>query len=102
MRTFAPVTPVSVSSDARHQRVLQCFLSVVVISNSEHLCGALDKASLGSGSKSNIFYVLLRDYGEQVAADCMSRLARLCPFFLSKDSNLVMVIILLLLLFSCR
>lgn len=57
--------------------------SFVVIYNSEHLCGALDKASLGSGSKSNIFYILLRDYGEQIAADCMSRLARLCPYFLS-------------------
>ena len=55
----------------------------MVIYNSEHLCGALDKASLGSGSKTNIFYILLRDYGQQVAADCMSRLARLCPFFLS-------------------
>jgi DNA-directed RNA polymerase III subunit RPC1 len=46
------------------------------------MCGTLDKATLGSGSKSNIFYILLRDYGEQVAADCMSRLARLTPNFL--------------------
>lgn len=60
-----------------------CLSLVVVIYNSEHLCGALDKASLGSGSKNNIFYILLRDYGQQVAADCMSRLARLCPYFLS-------------------
>ena len=57
--------------------------AVVVIYNSEHLCGALDKASLGSGSKNNIFYILLRDYSQEVAADCMSRLARLCPYFLS-------------------
>ena len=56
---------------------------VVVIYNSQHMCGALDKASLGSGSKTNIFYILLRDYGSQEAADCMSRLARLCPYFLS-------------------
>lgn len=39
---------------------------VVVIRNGEHLCGVLDKASLGSGSKSNIFYLLMRDHGEQV------------------------------------
>lgn len=39
---------------------------VVVVYNGEHLCGALDKASLGSGSKNNIFYVLMRDHGEQV------------------------------------
>jgi len=104
--------------------------SFVVIYNSQHLCGSLDKSSLGSGSKTNIFYILLRDYGQQVcvlvdkdvfqtyiklspteqiyplssqlqksytvyivtfvrslllqvAADCMSRLARLCPYFLS-------------------
>ncbi|XP_064391551.1 DNA-directed RNA polymerase III subunit RPC1-like isoform X2 [Halichondria panicea] len=57
--------------------------SFVVIHNSELMCGALDKSSLGSGSKTNIFYILLRDFGQQEAADCMSRLARLCPFFLS-------------------
>lgn len=38
----------------------------VVVYNSQLMCGALDKASLGSGSKTNIFYILLRDYGEQV------------------------------------
>ena len=57
--------------------------TVVVVHNSLHMCGALDKASLGSGSKTNIFYILLRDYSQQVAADCMTRLARLCPYFLS-------------------
>lgn len=41
-------------------------LAVVVIYNSQHLCGSLDKSSLGSGSKTNIFYILLRDYGQQV------------------------------------
>ncbi|XP_065889671.1 DNA-directed RNA polymerase III subunit RPC1-like [Dysidea avara] len=57
--------------------------SFVVIYDGEHLCGALDKASLGSGSKNNIFYVLMRDHGEQVAADCMSRLACLSTAYLS-------------------
>ena len=38
----------------------------MVIWNGEHLCGVLDKASLGSGSKSNIFYLLMRDHGELV------------------------------------
>ena len=47
-----------------------------MIWNSEHLAGALDKSVLGSGSKNNIFYVLYRDYGSEVAADCMWRLAR--------------------------
>lgn len=38
----------------------------MVIRNGEHLCGVLDKALLGSGSKSNVFYLLMRDHGEQV------------------------------------
>ncbi|XP_015764049.1 PREDICTED: DNA-directed RNA polymerase III subunit RPC1-like [Acropora digitifera] len=58
--------------------------SYVVIHNSELMCGALDKAVVGSGSKSGIFYILLRDFGGQVAADAMWRVARVCPFFLSK------------------
>ncbi|KAL5018248.1 hypothetical protein ScPMuIL_003970 [Solemya velum] len=58
--------------------------SFVVIRNSQLLCGAMDKGTLGSGSKNNIFYVLLRDYGEQCIADALSRLARLlCPAYLS-------------------
>lgn len=57
--------------------------SYVVIYNSSLLAGAMDKATLGSGSKNNIFYILLRDYGQQAAADAMWRLARICPVFLS-------------------
>ncbi|XP_068736318.1 DNA-directed RNA polymerase III subunit RPC1-like isoform X2 [Montipora capricornis] len=57
--------------------------SYVVIHNSELMCGALDKAVVGSGSKSGIFYILLRDFGGQAAADAMWRVARVCPFFLS-------------------
>ena len=48
------------------------------------MCGAMDKSTLGSGSKNNIFYILLRDYGEEYAADAMSRMAKLCPAYLSK------------------
>jgi len=57
--------------------------TVVVIYNSELLVGAMDKALLGGGSKNNVFYVLLRDYGQEAAAVAMSRLARICPAFLS-------------------
>lgn len=56
--------------------------SFIVIHNSELICGALDKGVLGSGSKNNIFYLLLRDYGEKFAADAMLRLARMASFFL--------------------
>ncbi|KAK2176857.1 hypothetical protein NP493_625g00001 [Ridgeia piscesae] len=57
--------------------------SFVVIYNSELLVGAMDKALLGGGSKNNVFYVLLRDYGQEAAAVAMSRLARICPAFLT-------------------
>lgn len=59
-----------------------CFRAVVVIQNSELMCGTMDKGTLGSGSKNNIFYILLRDWGQQEAADAMSRLARLAPVYL--------------------
>ena len=55
----------------------------IVFHNGEHICGVLDKSTLGSGSRSNIFYVILRNYGEELAADRMHRLARMCPVFLS-------------------
>lgn len=56
--------------------------SFIVVHNSELICGALDKGVLGSGSKNNIFYLLLRDFGEKYAADAMLRLARMASFFL--------------------
>ncbi|KAG9345940.1 hypothetical protein JZ751_007755 [Albula glossodonta] len=57
--------------------------SFVVIQNSELMCGSMDKGTLGSGSKNNIFYILLRDWGQLEAANAMSRLARLAPVYLS-------------------
>ncbi|RXM33808.1 DNA-directed RNA polymerase III subunit RPC1 [Acipenser ruthenus] len=62
---------------------IQDFLTVVVIQNSELVCGSMDKGTLGSGSKNNIFYILLRDWGQMEAANAMSRLARLAPVYLS-------------------
>lgn len=55
----------------------------IVIRNSELMCGTMDKSSLGSGSKRSIFHLLLRDYGPAVAADRMSRVAKLCARFMS-------------------
>lgn len=57
--------------------------SYVIIRNSVLLCGVLDKSLLGSGSKTNIFYILLRDFGEDAAVDAMWRLARMAPVFLT-------------------
>lgn len=59
---------------------------VVVIHNSELMCGSMDKGTLGSGSKNNIFYILLRDWGQLEAANAMSRLARLAPVYLCRWS----------------
>lgn len=42
----------------------------------------MTKQTLGSGSKTTIFYMLLRDYGSQYAANAMLRLARLSSYFL--------------------
>lgn len=52
------------------------------IRNSELLSGMMTKATLGSGSKTTIFYILLRDYGKQCAINAMLRLARLSSYFL--------------------
>ncbi|CAI5448922.1 unnamed protein product [Caenorhabditis angaria] len=57
--------------------------SYVIIRNSVLLCGVLDKSLLGSSSKTNIFYMLMRDYGEDAAVDAMWRLARMAPVYLS-------------------
>ena len=53
-----------------------CFKdSYVVIRNSELLAGTLDKGHLGSGGKANnIFYVILRDFGQEFAIRSMWRL----------------------------
>jgi DNA-directed RNA polymerase III subunit RPC1 len=57
-------------------------LTDVVIRNSELLAGALDKNTLGSGGKSNVFYTLLRDWGEDAAIRAMARLSRLASVML--------------------
>lgn len=62
--------------------VIIVILPDVTIQNSELMSGSMDKGTLGSGSKNNIFYILLRDWGQNEAADAMSRLARLAPVYL--------------------
>ncbi|XP_068158672.1 DNA-directed RNA polymerase III subunit RPC1 [Drosophila tropicalis] len=56
--------------------------SWVHIRNSELMCGVMDKATLGSGTKQCIFYLLLRDFGEAFATKAMWRLARIASFFI--------------------
>lgn len=57
--------------------------SYVLIRNSELLAGTLDKGHLGSGGKgSNIFYVILRDFGQAFAIKSMWRLGKLASYLL--------------------
>ena len=50
----------------------------VVIRNSELLAGTMDKSTMGSGTKANIFYVLLRDFGE-VCSSFLQGFFLTCP-----------------------
>ena len=56
--------------------------SFVLIRDSDLLAGAMDKTTLGSGSKSNIFYLILRDFGPEESCLAMWRLARVASYFL--------------------
>ncbi|OJJ44422.1 hypothetical protein ASPZODRAFT_18612 [Penicilliopsis zonata CBS 506.65] len=49
----------------------------LVVRNSEVMCGVMDKSTIGSGKKDNIFYIMLRDYGPAAAAEGMNRLSKL-------------------------
>eukprot|EP01128_Nolandella_sp_AFSM9_P007359 TRINITY_DN4000_c0_g1_i1.p1 TRINITY_DN4000_c0_g1~~TRINITY_DN4000_c0_g1_i1.p1 ORF type:complete len:1038 (+),score=226.95 TRINITY_DN4000_c0_g1_i1:197-3115(+) len=51
------------------------------IHNGELMAGQLEKAALGGG-KNNVFGTLLRDYGSQIAADRMTKMARICARFI--------------------
>lgn len=57
------------------------------------MTGSMDKGTLGSGSKNNIFYILLRDWGQNEAADAMSRLARLAPVYLCEYLSILVLLI---------
>lgn len=56
----------------------------IVIRNSELISGRLDKSVVGE-SKKTIFYRMLRDFGEDEAADAMRRLSKLTTTFLSSQ-----------------
>lgn len=55
----------------------------LVIRNSEVMCGVMDKSTVGSGKKDCVFYVMLRDFGPEVAAEAMNRLSRLSARWLT-------------------
>ncbi|KAF2427221.1 beta and beta-prime subunits of DNA dependent RNA-polymerase [Tothia fuscella] len=57
----------------------------VVIRNSEVLAGLMDKNIIGDGKKTNLFYVMLRDFGEEYAVMGMNRLAKLSSRWLGSQ-----------------
>lgn len=56
----------------------------LVVQNSEIICGVFDKSTVGDGNKKSVFAVIQRDFGEDAAAKCMNRMAKLCARWLGK------------------
>ena len=66
--------------------------SYVIIRNSELLAGSMDKSTLGSGAKNNIFYILLCDWGQNVSCTVSFKLLFLITeFMISVDCCLYCV-----------
>jgi len=57
----------------------------LVIQNSEIMCGVFDKNTVGDGKKKSVFGVMLRDYGPEVAAGGMNRLAKVAARWLANQ-----------------
>lgn len=55
----------------------------VIFQNSELICGALGKATMGSESKTGLIYSLIRDNGVEIAAKCMQRVSKFSARWLS-------------------
>jgi len=55
----------------------------VIFQNSELICGNLCKTTMGSGSKTGLFYSLQRDNSVEVAAQCMLRVAKFSARWIS-------------------
>jgi DNA-directed RNA polymerase III subunit RPC1 len=54
----------------------------VIFRKGQLLCGNLGKKTLGAESKQGLFYVLITNYGSELAAQCMGRLAKFSARFL--------------------
>ena len=59
----------------------------LVVQNSEIICGVFDKATVGDGNKKSVFAVIQRDFGEDAAAKCMNRMAKLCARWLGEPPS---------------
>jgi DNA-directed RNA polymerase III subunit RPC1 len=57
----------------------------LVIRNSEVMCGCFDKATVGDGKKDSVFYVIMRDFGEDYAVQAMNRLSKVSARWLTNN-----------------
>ncbi|QPG76339.1 DNA-directed RNA polymerase III subunit [Brettanomyces nanus] len=56
----------------------------VLVRNSQLLSGVMDKALLGGGKKTSLFYTILRDYGAEEACQAMNRMAKLTARYMGE------------------
>lgn len=56
----------------------------VLVRNSHLLSGVMDKALLGGGKKTSLFYTILRDYGADEAGKAMNRMAKLTSRYMGE------------------
>ncbi|KAJ3415502.1 hypothetical protein HDV05_004704 [Chytridiales sp. JEL 0842] len=57
----------------------------LVVRNGEIMSGVVDKSIIGDGSKSSLFYVIMRDYTPVAAAIAMNRVAKLSARWLANQ-----------------
>lgn len=55
----------------------------VIFQNSELICGNLCKTTMGSGSKTGLYYSLIRDNSAEISAKCMLRLSKFSSRWIS-------------------
>jgi len=55
----------------------------VLIKDSQLLAGNLGKKTLGDGTKTGLYYTLIRDHSGVIAADCMLRLSKFTSRWIS-------------------
>ncbi|EDR26493.1 DNA-directed RNA polymerase III subunit RPC1, putative [Entamoeba dispar SAW760] len=54
----------------------------ICFKNSQLLCGQIEKSIIGSGNKTGLFHLILRDYGTLESAKIMAHISRFCARFL--------------------
>lgn len=77
LREFKPVKGQPLAEDEND--------AYLIIRNSEIMCGVMDKNAIGDGKKTSVFFVILRDYGEDYAVAAMNRMAKVASRWLTQQ-----------------